>query len=92
MKRGKYELNKSFPRLFDKEPFKDPGEDNMKAKMAGKEKFLDESKRGFRFSHPARKSSTPGDKFAFMDKTVPAAMGTGGEYGAWCLFVSQGRC
>lgn len=42
----------------------DPGKLRTAAKIAAKDTWLDSKKAGMIYSHPARKSSTPGDAYS----------------------------
>lgn len=59
-----------------------PGKRECAAKLASKEKWVDERKIGFKYASPTKKSSTPGDSYATVAQKLPAAFPPMGTYPA----------
>jgi len=61
MSKGTHEMNKNYNSLHTGDLYQVPGKLECKAKLAAKDKWLDEKKAGMIYSSPAKLSSTPGD-------------------------------
>jgi hypothetical protein len=59
-----------------------PGKREAAAKVASKEKWVDEAKHGFKYSSPTKKSSTPGDAYATVAQANDPAFPPMGTYPA----------
>lgn len=82
MKKGTYELNKNYNSLHTGDLYQEPGKRESKAKVASKERWLDDKKAGIRYSSPSKLMSTPGDAYASIAGTNVEAFPPFGNYPA----------